>query len=664
MSVNPARTAVIALGLAVCLLAGTAAGPLPAGAAGPGLAGADVGDGLTVIRRVVVGKPEIDARRIPLLALYAEPGGGAPLVSADWAVDESGWFPIWNLKVSVHLGQAGSGSPGERILLQGPVTPVTGHEYEVALSYSYEEGLLALSLSDVTDGRVLETGEWPIAIAPGVRLHALRREGEALVPWYAPVGMRWDVVERSHGGFIPKRQVALGDDAGLRLVSSGPVKGALRMVVRAGGKVYALLESAPGVEFIPIDVSRLPAGPVSVALQYILNETVVWESVEKRIVVGRVSGRIEQAAFNREENAVDLSVALSADRPLEGITLRWVAELVQRTWDGQASGFAGRPYGVREGELAGVESNESRALVRIPLPAEPGLWRLDLRFDAAPEVAASLEPSSLTVSTELGAVLGARTGDARTVRVCTYNMLNFEGWPQEEARKDLGGPADPRRIDYFTQVIRGLDCDIIGIQEGYSVDVMRTVGHRLGLNVAPFASSTRFPGGTLTRFAILESRMFNHAGVANQNMPFSRFGGASLLEIEGELVWLVNFHAWPHDEEMRAREAQVLGRQLDQLAAVTPHLIVLGDFNSGPGAAIDRALRERGLVNAMYLDWITGGKPAIDHIYVSRDLAGRVVAGWVESGPGFVNDGSSGRSWANSDHRPTIVELVWPGSGN
>src|SRR5690606_41483766 len=136
--------------------------------------------------------------------------------------------------------------------------------------------------------------------------------------------------------------------------------------------------------------------------------------------------------------------------------------------------------------------------------------------------------------------------------------------------------------------------------QGFSPYHLSPLVHRPRLIVVPFASSTLSPGVILPRFPILDSRMFNHAGVVNQNLPFSRFGGASLLQLGDTLVWVVNFHAWPHDEEMRKREAEILARQLDQLISITPYIIVLGDFNSGIGGAFDVILTERGLIHAMH----------------------------------------------------------------
>lgn len=623
----------------------------------------DATDGLTVISRVAVDQRLIEVSEIPLLTLYADPEARQPAIRVVWAAESSGWFPVWNVSIDVYpRGAESAAGQLRRIATLGPRAPEAGHEYEVAVSFSYDTQTLALALIDRTDGRLLESGDWVLETGEAFpRLFPSEDSGSTQLPGYVPVGVRWDLVERFGTTLIPVVNIVAGADAGLRVSTKSVGQGELQLVMRTSRHpiVVSLAVDEP-TTFIPLETSELPAGPISMFLQYAFDGEVVWESPAKRIVVGRVEASIEKAMFSKEDHAVDLTLALSGDRPLDQLALRLIAEVFSRRWDDGTNRYMDIPHSVYESDLTEMQGTESLARMQIPLPPEAGLWRLNVRIESEAEVPVVLDTRELTVSTSSGRLLGWRDPSVNTIRVCTYNMLNFEGWPQDAATKDLGTATDPRRLDHFTEVIRSLSCDILGIQEGYSVEYMRTIGHRLGLNVVPFASSTRFPGGILTRFPILESRMFNHAGVVNQNMPFSRFGGASLLQLGDTLVWVVNFHAWPHDEEMRKREAEILARQLDQLISITPYIIVLGDFNSGIGGAFDVILTERGLVNAMYLDWIEGIRPSIDHIYVSREMADWVVAGWVERGPGFIRETSEGRGWANSDHQPTIVELALP----
>ncbi|NLN29563.1 MAG: hypothetical protein GX161_15235 [Firmicutes bacterium] len=100
------------------------------------------------------------------------------------------------------------------------------------------------------------------------------------------------------------------------------------------------------------------------------------------------------------------------------------------------------------------------------------------------------------------------------------------------------------------QALRDLNCDILTVQEGHAVEMMKGIAHRLCLNLIAFAPATSFPGCIFTRYEVKEGRIFNHAGPTNQNAPFSRFVAAALLTVEGKDACAVNFHAWPHHEAM------------------------------------------------------------------------------------------------------------------
>jgi endonuclease/exonuclease/phosphatase family metal-dependent hydrolase len=253
------------------------------------------------------------------------------------------------------------------------------------------------------------------------------------------------------------------------------------------------------------------------------------------------------------------------------------------------------------------------------------------------------------------------------VRIGTYNMLCFEGWDLATSKADLGEMNDPRRIAYFAQVIRELQCDILGLQEGTSVEYMKSIAASLNVNLAPFPSSTRFCGGVFTPYEILEARYFSNCGPAGKSEPFSRFGGAALLNSEQGPLWIVNIHTFPHAEEMRQREAAVLSGCLKNLVATGYEIAVMGDFNSPVTGCVHDAVRQFGLINAKeqcggleatFTDKQGVDKYAIDHIYLSAGLAQRLRSAEVIKAPKFRLQGPMQPGmWLNSDHLPVIIEL-------
>jgi endonuclease/exonuclease/phosphatase family metal-dependent hydrolase len=256
------------------------------------------------------------------------------------------------------------------------------------------------------------------------------------------------------------------------------------------------------------------------------------------------------------------------------------------------------------------------------------------------------------------------------MRIGTYNMLCFEGWEFEASRAALGSMDDPRRVEYFANVIKSLECDIFSLQEGTSVEYLKQIAKVLDLNLAAFPSATRFCGGVFTHYDILESRIFSQCGPKGKGAPLSRFGGATLIEHEEQRLWVVDLHTNPHTEEMRQREAAVLAHHLASLSATGYEIALMGDFNSPVTGCIHDAVRRFGLVNAKEQ---CGGLEAtatdkqgvdmqtIDHIYLSPGLASRLRAARVVTDPGFRLQGPmKPGEWVNSDHLPVLIEVDWP----
>lgn len=257
-----------------------------------------------------------------------------------------------------------------------------------------------------------------------------------------------------------------------------------------------------------------------------------------------------------------------------------------------------------------------------------------------------------------------RFEEATYVRVLSYNVLGFQGWPERMMPKvPLTDETGAANLGFWVDLLRGLDCDIICLQEVDTVERMKHLASALDRYLAPFPSPTRYAGCVLSTSPIVETRLFNECGPRGRTGLFSRFGGAALLEIGEERVWVVNLHLNPHDIEMRSAEGDLLARHLDTLLIVEPKAMVMGDFNCRVDEQIHGLLRDRGFVNAMEraggglqpTEW--QGVKAIDHIYVSAALAGRLVAAQVVTGPGFTQD--EDHPWSYSDHLPVVAELAW-----
>lgn len=256
------------------------------------------------------------------------------------------------------------------------------------------------------------------------------------------------------------------------------------------------------------------------------------------------------------------------------------------------------------------------------------------------------------------------------MQIGTYNVLGLKGFPPEEAARKIGVPGDETNTAHFTRVFTDLTCDILALQEGVAVRTVQHIAREMGYYLATFPSPLNWPGHVLSRYPILESRVFSHADPSQKTPPFSRTSGAALLDIENGL-WIVDVHLHPSDVNLRKQEADILKGRLEGLLTVTDNIIVLGDFNSQVDEQVHQNLKTMGFANAM--ETAGGGlqatmdttglrnKHCIDHIYASPTLKPYLQSAAVIREPGFRQDGPQEEGvWVHSDHLPVVAQLDWP----
>ena len=256
------------------------------------------------------------------------------------------------------------------------------------------------------------------------------------------------------------------------------------------------------------------------------------------------------------------------------------------------------------------------------------------------------------------------------LKIGTYNILGLKGYPASESKKEIDVPGTEENTEHFSQVFSSLSCDVLGLQEGVSVNTFQSIAKRLKCHLATSPSPMAWPGHILSRISICESRTFSHYN-PNYELPlFSRTIGAALLtDGNSRHLWVVNVHLHPSNVEIRAREGELLFSVLEELQRSVSNIIVLGDFNSEVDENVHRGLDGAGYVNAMAkvgggiqatMDTCGIEKHYIDHLYFSRDVAERLISADVVRLPGFRFDGPQvDGMWVHSDHLPVVAELDW-----
>ncbi len=257
------------------------------------------------------------------------------------------------------------------------------------------------------------------------------------------------------------------------------------------------------------------------------------------------------------------------------------------------------------------------------------------------------------------------------MRIGTYNVLGLTGFPEEASRPVIGPAGSAQNIAHFARVFSELDCDILALEEGVAVRAMFPIAESMKRWLATLPSPMSWPGHVLSRYAILESRVFSHANPNETTVPFSRTCGAVLVSVDAQtLLWVVVVHLHASQEPMRRQEAEILKARIVELRVVSENLIVMGDFNSETEETVHRELKAMGLINAMETagggvqsttDSMGTDTRCIDHIYLSEPLAPYLQRAAIVRTPGFCQEGPQDPGdWVHSDHLPVVAELNWP----
>jgi endonuclease/exonuclease/phosphatase family metal-dependent hydrolase len=257
------------------------------------------------------------------------------------------------------------------------------------------------------------------------------------------------------------------------------------------------------------------------------------------------------------------------------------------------------------------------------------------------------------------------------MRIGTYNVLGFGGYPPAEARKALGDVESEATAAHFQRVFTELDCDILALQEGGSARQISRISRAMGQNAATFPSPGSWPGHLLTPYPILESRTFSHVAPDYESQPLSRTAGAALLQIGQDLrLWVFVLHLYPSSVEMREREAEIILARTAELLRDTPNVVVLGDFNCPVTERVHGDLKRIGFTNAMEaagggvvptMDTAGVTLRSIDHIYLSPTLRPYLTGTEVVRLPGYRDDSPPREgAWVHSDHLPVLATLSLP----
>lgn len=617
-----------------------------------------------------------------MLGLSSNASTSPDMLSLVWEKDPNSWWVAWRLMLVAGPNVVIDGETGASIEL-ARAAPTSHHTYEAALSYDEETNSLSVAVVNVTSKQPVTQAFFEAYIpAKHVWLHSGVQTDKTEIDeanvhvqrintlgQYIPVGTQWDrIIEGADGSALPGQRIHGDDTLAVTLHTSAlPKQSGFRLTAADASTNETLFTSehiAPN-ETMRIPANDLPFGTLDIFLEYVIDDTVYLRDT-KQLQVGYIDVVYEKVAPDFENNVLRGAVRVMSPANIKNVPFRLTGSVAEWIWDDTTQQYTGNTmneYTLYDADIT-LTGKETLALpFSIPLPEQPGTWQFEFALQTPITHSIRKESQHSLFSTTYQGEIGA-------LRVCSYNIYGFDGWPEDIARKTLGSTVNEAYFAHFADVIKELNCDITGLQEAHSSEWLRILASRTDNNVAISSTRTSFPGGILTTYPIAESRDYV-SGAPSGDVPFSRTAGAALLDIHGHDVWVINIHAHPNREELRKEEARLLGDYVDELLSISPHIIVLGDFNSIPDTVIHQALTQRGFLNTMELgadryyptmNQRSGGTGvrAIDHIYVSESLAGTVRNSMVYDAPGFrMPNIPEPDTWLHSDHLPVVTELEW-----
>jgi endonuclease/exonuclease/phosphatase family metal-dependent hydrolase len=249
------------------------------------------------------------------------------------------------------------------------------------------------------------------------------------------------------------------------------------------------------------------------------------------------------------------------------------------------------------------------------------------------------------------------------LRTIAYNVLQMTGYPAAKARQVVRDVHREMPAN-FAAALRRYSPDIVTISEAPDQIIVRELASSMGMRHAYFPSGENWPGAILTRFEIVE---FTNTPMANnQSRPaelFTRHWGAATLKTPDGDLRVHSVHLHPSDASIRAHELKAILESIEWDLQGRMPVIVQGDFNFPPAHEDYETMKDSKLIDAYGKK---GQGPAhtfnsdhpnrrIDYIWVSPDLAERLLETRVLFQSPFHRDARNPDAYALSDHLPVMA---------
>ena len=243
------------------------------------------------------------------------------------------------------------------------------------------------------------------------------------------------------------------------------------------------------------------------------------------------------------------------------------------------------------------------------------------------------------------------------LRIVTHNAYWFQGapslWGTEVQRMH------PQAYAALTALYERLCPDILCLQEvpGYQLYTQLCADLQVSGHYAPGGTFAAYGGAVLVRDLSADFHDCSRDSVVPGRV-FERSNQRVRLAMDGRELWLVNAHLKSprYLPDRNATPYQL--EEVSRILAYEPRPdILLGDLNVRRGTEVYGHIEELGYVDsAACVGCDDLEERSVDHIFVSADLASRVVENCRITGPEFELS-VDGKIHRLSDHEPIVAVL-------
>ncbi len=404
----------------------------------------------------LVSAVHLDDGRIELVGVSPEIDAASRLLSVEWRMEESAWWPAWHVYLvgdAALLEPAGEDETNGRVRL-ATITPNSGATYETTLSYDPDSGLVSVSMRDpARQERLVRTG-LRIARYDG-RLTPSAMSGTdavAVSTGYSPLDVQWDVGVYTEKEFLPVHFLKPKGDNRVRVNVRGPLSGEFVLLNRKGSNTRELARypATDGASLLPIPVDALRLGSSTLVFQYVDEGSVIYCDSQD-IEVGRVHVKLDSVRYNRATDRLETRLNLVGNGELDGVEAIVEIDVWALEWDPVARSYGEtmhESHTFELGEFGRIASRNGHAPISVPASDRAGTWRLDMRITTRPDVSVQVDRASRIVSTHDPAEIGP--GESYTIAVLPDTQLYSKFHPEIYLRQTewLAANASQRDIAF------------------------------------------------------------------------------------------------------------------------------------------------------------------------------------------------------------------------